>query len=183
MALLDGKELGKEEIQKIRIAENQSGLRHTAGNPKMNKEMANLFNSKVLLPNEKTMNNSNASQKMVEYKKNQTAIQLNPDDYAASVKQNYNEKKANFKLSTMTTHKDICKQVMKEKKDKEKEGKDAEDDGESEQEIQIEKPKPKPPSNTLIASDFLKKRFEDIKNAKKKENINLSKAPKLGKVM
>lgn len=185
MALLSGKELGKEEIQKIRIAENQSGLRHTIGNPKMNKEMATLFSSKVLLPNEKTANNSNASQKMVEYKKSQTAIQLNPNDYAAAVKQNYNEKKAKFKLSAMTTHKDICKQVMKEKKDKEKEakGKDGEEDEESEEEIIVEKPKPKPPSNTLIASDFLKKRFEDIKNEKKKENINLSKAPKLGKVM
>ncbi len=182
--MLDGKELGKDEIQKIRITENQMGMRHSGVNPKMNKEMATLFSSKVLLPNEKTMNSSYASQNMVEYKKSQTAIQLNQHDYAAVVKQNYQDKKDKFKLSTMTTHKDICKQVTKEKEKKEKseeneKEKEMEDDDD---EVQIEKPKPKPPNSTLIASNFLKKTFEEIKNTKKKENINLSKTPKLNQV-
>ena len=84
----------------------------------------------------------------------------------------------------MTTHKDICKQVTKEKEKKEKseeneKEKEMEDDDD---EVQIEKPKPKPPNSTLIASNFLKKTFEEIKNTKKKENINLSKTPKLNQV-
>ena len=168
LALFDGKELDKEEIKKIRIEENQAAVVMNEGKTtnKMNQEMNNLFSSTALLPNENTCNQSITSTKMLEFKKAQASMELTESERSKEVKKKYLDNQANFKLSTMGSHKDICKQI-KDKKDKAEEKVDGvEEETPDSPEKEIKKNVPKL-NNNIVAIDFLKKRFGEIQNQKK----------------
>ncbi len=182
--MFDGKELNKEEVQRIRINENQAGLRRTTGSS-ANKEMEKLFSSKVLLPSEKNANSTITSQKMLEFKREKeaevaAAIVLNEYDYAAGIKKKVNEGKNGAKLAAGLSHKEICKQIKKKEEEKSKEKEDETEEGEEEVVCAADKQviKAKSSGNGLVASSFLRQRFTEIKS---KENVRAAlKAPKLG---
>jgi hypothetical protein len=176
MALLNGKELDKEEIKKIKIDEQNSTIKYTTSGAQKeaNNELKKLFSSKVLLPNESNCNNSISSQKLVELKKSSDGNM----DYSAKLKEQYEKNKKMYSLSTMTSHKEIMKEMKKMK----------DDTPSNEPEV---KEKEAPPSSTtsetsksddtaVVAKDFLRKHIESIKrigqNNSIKPNPNLSKA-------
>ena len=132
------------------------------------------------MPSEATCNNSISSKRLHEYKQSQTTalstnketgavIKLSPFDYSAKLKEKYDENKKNYNLSTMSSHKDILKQI----KDKdEKKAKMSKDDVEFVvEEKVVASPLPRV-NKSIIAADFLARRMNEIKNSttiKKKE--------------
>ena len=158
MALLDGKQLDKEEIKKIRIAEQSTVVRMNGDIKEANKEMTKLFSSKILLPNEKTCNSSITSSKMLEFKKSQSAVKIADSEYSSFIKKKYEDNQANYKLSTLASHKEICKQI----KDK-----PVEEAPKQTAPVQAgEKPVKPLSSNSIVASDFLKSRMKEITTKK-----------------
>ncbi len=165
LASLDGKELNKEEIKKIRLAEQASVRHYSSTDNKAQKEVSKLFNSKILLPSETTCNNTISSKKIHEYKQSQTKalssdqnggiIKLSPFDYSAKLKEKYEENKKNYNLSSMDSHKDILKKIKDKSKDKPA----------AEAEKPVAAPTQLTPrvNNSIIASDFLAKCMSEIK--------------------
>lgn len=174
MALLEGKELDKDEIKKIKIAEQNSTIKFTSSGAQneANKELKRLFSSKALLPNESNVNNSISSQKLVELKKSCDGNM----DYSSKLKEQYEKNKKMYNLSGMASHKDILKEMKKTKEDntcKEPEILEIET-------IASSNGTPKS-SEAVIAKDFLKKHIESIKRigySNKSNSENLIK-PKL----
>ena len=90
--MLNGKELDKEEIKKIKIAEQTSSVKYSnnASHDQASKEMKRLFSSKVLLPNETNCNNSISSKKLVDLKKSNEINQASIDtDYSSKLKDHF----------------------------------------------------------------------------------------------
>ncbi len=173
LASLDGKQLDKEEINKIRLAEQATVRHYSSVDNSAQKEISKIFKSKILLPSEATCNNSISSKRLHEYKQSQTTalstnketgavIKLSPFDYSAKLKEKYDENKKNYNLSTMSSHKDILKQI----KDKdEKKAKMSKDDVELVvEEKVVASPLPRV-NKSIIAADFLAKRMNEIKNS------------------
>jgi hypothetical protein len=93
LAIFEGKELDKEEIKKIRIAEQSSSiLIHHSKNTEGDKQLSKLFSSKALLPNENTANYSITGTKMLEYKKqNEAEMKIMDTDYTSAIKKKYQD--------------------------------------------------------------------------------------------
>jgi hypothetical protein len=135
LASLVGKEMSTDEIKRARLA-SQAPTRH-----QQNSAISKLFTSQTLMPSESNCNGSISSQKMVEYKNKrqqqrqqeeeeekykktespmtqiESATGLTLDRQKANkIKNQFENNKKNYGLSTITSHKDIIKQL----KDKEK---------------------------------------------------------------
>lgn len=185
LASLEGKELDKEEIRKVRLEQQAAGsviYSHSKmENLAINKEIKAAFNSKILLPNENNCNHSISSIKMVELKKSMASM----SEKEFEEKMNKNK---NHVLSSMKSHRDIVKQIKKSKDDKD----DKEDKEDKEESAKKEQQKPNkepslPTNNFLVknltASDLLKKRMEEIKsnpNLKSLDTPKLGQSPKPG---
>jgi hypothetical protein len=159
LALLNGKDLGQDELKQIRLAE-QATVKFTGNTPEISKEVKSVFNSKAVLPNESNCNTFGAV-KLLELKKtlqsNSKSLSLSQGgDMSSLLKEKYDEKKKNFNLSNMQSHKDILKEIKRNKEDKK--------ETETETPVVEVEVKPDPPKgNSLVLSDFLKKRISEIK--------------------
>ena len=117
MALLNGKELDKEEIKQIRIAEQSASIKYTSSSAhqQASREMKSLFSSKALLPNESNCNHSISSKKLVDLKKVNENAMPGSMDYSGKLKEQYEKNKKLYNLSSMQSHKDIMKEMKKMK--------------------------------------------------------------------
>jgi hypothetical protein len=168
LALLDGKQLDKEEVVQIRLAEQQTvNFVKSSVFEESKKELKKLFNSKIMLKPDLIANASVSSQKLVEMKKD---IQTT-DCLAAKLKVSHEDKKKNYALSSMQSHRDIVKE-LKDKKKKSQELEEVENEGE---EAKISSPpqtKTAENKNSIIASDFLKSRIAEIKKFNKPSPVS-----------
>jgi hypothetical protein len=142
MALLDGKELDKEEVRRLRLEEQSSVIRFQKGSAieKQSTEMKKLFNSKLLLPGgEINAYQSVSTQKLIDLKKS------SQEEIKSS---------APSKLSTMQSHRDILKEVKKDQKYSKEKNSTA---------IDLTSDEPVKKGTSIIASDFLTKRIDEIK--------------------
>ncbi len=128
-------------------------------------------------------NNSVSSQKLVEMKKTnsnlisasqaseptKTLVAGSTDSLASKLKVSYEDKKKNFQLASMQSHKDIVKQLKNKKK---KEGDTEEEESkEANEEKSIDsnfgQSSFQKTQNKIVASDFLKSRIDEIKKFNK----------------
>jgi len=167
MASLEGRHLDEEELRKIKLAEQetiryQSFTKNEEG--LVNKAIKTVFNSKSLLPTD-TNYNTISGKKLGELK----AMAPQALTIQSSV-----ESASKERLSKMKSHRDILKEVKKQNANAEK----AESTSETEQTkaptVCSQTPTAsKPLNSSLIASDFLAKRVNEIKRLK----TNLSSSP------
>ena len=142
MALLDGKELDKEEVRRLRLEEQSSVIRFQKGSAveKQSTEMKKLFNSKLLLPGgEINTYQSVSTQKLIDLKKN-------PQEEIKTTGQS--------KLSTMQSHRDILKEIKKDPKDNKEKNSAT---------IDLTFDEPVKKATSIVASDFLARRIGEIK--------------------
>jgi len=164
LASLNGKELDKDEVKKLRLAEQATVKHYSSGTTEVQKGISKLFNSKILLPSESTCNNTISSKRIHEYKQSQTEalteesgglIKVSPFDYSAKLKEKYHENKKNYNLSTMGSHKEIVKQMKENGKV---------DEVKPAAPVTTTKIAP-PKVNKVVASDFLARRMNEIKKS------------------
>ena len=133
LAMLSGKELDRDEVKKIRLAQQTASVRHDASNDTSRKEMSKLFGCKLLLPSQATSNVSISTQKLLELKEAR-ALELAKERAAAAeastngtpttTDQAADATKSGKKdpsLASMASHRDILKKI----KDKDKKKGDA----------------------------------------------------------
>lgn len=173
LAALDGKKLDVEEVKQIRLAEQATVKFQTSGQcDQANKEMRKLFSSKLLLPNENNIT-SISSQKLVDLKKanfnslgvlGQVKGSVLPN--AVRLKESVQDKKNNFNLAGMASHRDIVKEMKQQKKKTDAEAMEKPDEVEVEVQV-VEEEEVVKPKDKVIASDFLRNRIEEIKKLHK----------------
>jgi minichromosome maintenance protein 10 len=174
MALLGGKELDKEEVKRITIAEQQASVKYSnsAVHDKANNEMSRLFSSKALLPNETNCNNTISSRKLVDLKKSNEArlgTDANADTYSNKLREKYEENKKLYNLSTLQSHKDIIKEMKKLKENNKKTVEVAEEVDV----VQVASFKPLVADKPVV-KDFLKKQIDAIKRMKSSQPVKLA---------
>jgi hypothetical protein len=154
LAKLADENIDESELKTIRKAAQSRNFNDEM--KQSNKELKNLFSSQLLLPNETNCNKSISAKKLVE---------LKATNKLAGIEKKYDEKKE-YNLSTMSSHRDIVKQLKKTTVDDDK----IEAQKEVVEVIATEKKVPVPlPS--LKVFDFLKQRISDISSDKKKTPI------------
>ncbi|CAF0851383.1 unnamed protein product [Brachionus calyciflorus] len=170
LAELDGKQLDKEELKKVRLAE-QATIRHSGAstNDPASKEIKQLFSSKLLLPNENNIT-SISSQKLVDLKKTNSSGILSLVTNSSRIKEKYEDNKKNYTLSNMSSHKDILKEI-KQKKNQDTPEESSKNSQESKNEFNLEIEGDKPLMDKINASDFLRSRIDEIKKSTQAKKI------------